>query len=136
MRRLLLVILFAAGVTIIVQSVFVGPAGSGAYAEDGGLSHAPTFVVDTFRSRAGGVPSQEASTLRSGGLPSVSSPFALETEGAAASAVSTEPTAGQTIYRVYGGDSTAGDASWSPVNPGDVAEFRDAAGLPSGGASC
>ena len=46
-----------------------------------------------------------------------------------------KPTAGQTIYRVYGGDSKAEGASWSPVNPSSVSNFRDAAGLPSGGAS-
>jgi hypothetical protein len=45
------------------------------------------------------------------------------------------PYAGQTLYRVYGGDSAAGGASWSPVNPGSVANYRDVAGLPSGGAS-
>ena len=56
-----------------------------------------------------------------------------------ASVVATEaasgPVEGQTVYRVYGGDSAAGGASWSPTNPGSVANFRDAAGLPSGGAS-
>ena len=41
----------------------------------------------------------------------------------------------ETVYRVYGGDSVAGGASWSPVNPGSVSNYRDAAGLPSGGAS-
>jgi hypothetical protein len=54
---------------------------------------------------------------------------------AAETAVGAEPSVGQTIYRVYGGDSPAGGASWSPVNPGSVANFRDAAGLPSGCAS-
>ena len=39
------------------------------------------------------------------------------------------------IYRVYGGDSAAGGASWSPVHPGAVPDYRDIAGLPSGGAS-
>jgi RHS repeat-associated protein len=54
---------------------------------------------------------------------------------ATATADATEPTAGQTLYRVYGGDSKAGGASWSSVDPGSVPDFRDAAGLPSGGAS-
>ncbi|MEA3305882.1 MAG: hypothetical protein U9R52_03620 [Candidatus Omnitrophota bacterium] len=45
------------------------------------------------------------------------------------------PTEGQKDYRVYGGDSAAGGASWSPVNPANVKNYRDAAGLPSGGAS-
>lgn len=39
------------------------------------------------------------------------------------------------MYRVYGGDSKAGGASWSPVNPADVPNYRSTAGLPSGGAS-
>jgi RHS repeat-associated protein len=42
------------------------------------------------------------------------------------------PSSGQTIYRVYGGDSKAGGASWSPVRPDSVPSYRDAAGLPSG----
>lgn len=46
-----------------------------------------------------------------------------------------QPVYGEQIYRVYGGDSAAGGASWTPVNPGDVADFRIVAGLPSGGAS-
>lgn len=46
-----------------------------------------------------------------------------------------QPAAGQTLYRVYGGDSAAGGASWSPVNPGSVRNYRDGAGLPSGGSS-
>jgi uncharacterized protein RhaS with RHS repeats len=46
-----------------------------------------------------------------------------------------EPYAGQKIYRVYGGDASAGGASWSPVNPGSVPNYREAAGLPSGGPS-
>ncbi|WP_159807147.1 polymorphic toxin-type HINT domain-containing protein [Cellulomonas citrea] len=54
---------------------------------------------------------------------------------AAEAAAGTRPAAGQAIYRVYGGDSVAGGASWSPVNPGTVPNFRSAAGLPSGGAS-
>jgi hypothetical protein len=56
--------------------------------------------------------------------------FATE-EGAGAA----EPSIGQTIYRVYGGDSEAGGASWSPVDPGSVPNYREVAGLPSGGAS-
>lgn len=50
-------------------------------------------------------------------------------------AADTAPFAGQNLYRVYGGDSAAGGASWSPVNPGSIANYRDVAGLPSGGAS-
>ena len=46
-----------------------------------------------------------------------------------------EPTQGQRLYRVYGGDSAPGGASWSPVDPGHVPHYRDIAGLPSGGPS-
>jgi len=53
------------------------------------------------------------------------------TEGGGASG----PAAGQTLYRIYGGDSRAGGASWSPVDPRTVPDYRDAAGLPSGGES-
>jgi hypothetical protein len=42
---------------------------------------------------------------------------------------------GQKVFRVYGGDSKAGGASWSPVDPRSVGNYRDVAGLPSGGAS-
>ncbi|MGQ7249267.1 RHS repeat-associated core domain-containing protein, partial [Halomonas sp. V046] len=45
------------------------------------------------------------------------------------------PEKGQTVYRVYGGDAAAGGASWSPQSPSSVENYRDAAGLPSGGAS-
>ncbi len=36
------------------------------------------------------------------------------------------------VFRVYGGDSRAGGASWSPIDPRSVANYRDVAGLPSG----
>ena len=39
------------------------------------------------------------------------------------------------VYRVYGGDSPANGYSWTPTNPNSVSNFRNAAGLPSGGAS-
>jgi RHS repeat-associated protein len=39
------------------------------------------------------------------------------------------------VYRVYGGDAKASGFSWTPKNPGKVSNFRNAAGLPSGGAS-
>ncbi len=45
------------------------------------------------------------------------------------------PTAGQTVYRVYGGDSIANGASWTPINPAMINDFRKEAGLPSGGSS-
>ncbi|MTD56093.1 hypothetical protein [Amycolatopsis pithecellobii] len=58
-----------------------------------------------------------------------------EVADAGAAASLAEPTKGQKLYRVYGGDSKAGGASWSPVDPRTVPDYRDAAGLPSGGAS-
>jgi hypothetical protein len=79
MRRLLLLILFAAGVTIVAQPVFVGLAGSRTYAYDRGLSHLPMRVVDAVLSDASGTPSQEDPTLRGDGLPSSSSRFGAET---------------------------------------------------------
>ena len=42
---------------------------------------------------------------------------------------------GDTVYRVYGGDSSLIGASWTTVNPSSVPNYRDAAGLPSGGLS-
>ncbi len=41
----------------------------------------------------------------------------------------------QTVYRVFGGDARALGFSWSPVNPENVSNYRNLAGLPSGGAS-
>ena len=43
------------------------------------------------------------------------------------------PMTGQTIHRVHGDGVLPGGASWSPVDPGSVSNYRDAAGLPSGG---
>ncbi|MES2269237.1 MAG: RHS repeat-associated core domain-containing protein [Bacteroidota bacterium] len=39
------------------------------------------------------------------------------------------------VFRVFGGDAQAAGGSWTPENPLSVSNFRDAAGLPSGGAS-
>ena len=41
----------------------------------------------------------------------------------------------QMVYRVYGGDSTLYGHSWTPTDPRMVKNYRDAAGLPSGGMS-
>jgi RHS repeat-associated protein len=38
---------------------------------------------------------------------------------------------GQAVYRVWGNASGPFGHSWTPVNPGTVANFRDAAGLPN-----
>lgn len=45
--------------------------------------------------------------------------------------------AGDTIkvFRAFGGDARAGGFSWTTKDPRTVSNFRDAAGLPSGGAS-
>jgi hypothetical protein len=40
-----------------------------------------------------------------------------------------------TEYRVFGGDARATGYSWSPVKPTTVDNYRNLAGLPSGGAS-
>jgi RHS repeat-associated protein len=45
------------------------------------------------------------------------------------------PKKGDQVFRVYGGDSKPDGASWTPVNPGKVPDFRNVAGLPSGGDS-
>ena len=42
---------------------------------------------------------------------------------------------GDTVYRVYGCDSSAEGASWTTANPGKVQNYRNQAGLPSGGES-
>jgi hypothetical protein len=39
------------------------------------------------------------------------------------------------VYRAFGGDARAQGFSWTTVDPRTVSNFRDAAGLPSGGAS-
>jgi RHS repeat-associated protein len=40
-----------------------------------------------------------------------------------------------TVYRVFGGDARAQGFSWTTVDPRTVSDFRNGAGLPSGGAS-
>ena len=40
-----------------------------------------------------------------------------------------------TVYRVFGGDARAQGFSWTTVDPRTVTNFRNVAGLPSGGAS-
>ncbi|HEY8942038.1 MAG TPA: hypothetical protein VIM59_17715, partial [Cellvibrio sp.] len=39
------------------------------------------------------------------------------------------------VFRAFGGDARAGGFSWTTKDPRTVSNFRDAAGLPSGGAS-
>jgi RHS repeat-associated protein len=40
-----------------------------------------------------------------------------------------------TVYRVFGGDARAQGFSWTTVDPRSISNFRDGAGLPSGGPS-
>ncbi len=40
-----------------------------------------------------------------------------------------------TVYRVFGGDARAQGFSWTTTHPESVSNFRNLAGLPSGGAS-
>jgi hypothetical protein len=40
-----------------------------------------------------------------------------------------------TVFRVFGGDSRAQGFSWTTTNPTTISNFRNAAGLPSGGES-
>ena len=54
-------------------------------------------------------------------------------EGAAARAAASEtPAVGETVFRVWGGESGPYGKSWTPVNPDAVPGFADAAGLPKG----
>jgi len=57
------------------------------------------------------------------------------TKGAGAVTKAVEGAQTQTVFRVFGGDAKAEGLSWTPKNPNSVGNFRDAAGLPSGGAS-
>jgi len=58
-------------------------------------------------------------------------------------AITTQPVAGQEVFRVWGNsiESNAGPGSdpwghsWTPIDPSTVTNFRDAAGIPSGGES-
>jgi len=56
-------------------------------------------------------------------------------KGLKGAAVGTAESTGSNVYRVFGGDAKAGGFSWTTENPNSVANFRDAVGLPSGGAS-
>ena len=56
---------------------------------------------------------------------------AASVEAAAAKAARNEVT----VYRVFGGDARAQGFSWTTRDPRIVTNFRDVAGLPSGGAS-
>ncbi|MCB0397486.1 MAG: hypothetical protein KDD36_12575 [Flavobacteriales bacterium] len=55
-------------------------------------------------------------------------------EGAAVMSEVSESTT-QTVFRVFGADARAEGFSWTPTNPTSIPNFRNVAGLPSGGAS-
>lgn len=40
-----------------------------------------------------------------------------------------------TVFRVFGGDARAQGFSWTPIDPTTISDFRNVAGLPSGGMS-
>lgn len=71
----------------------------------------------------------DAAILIGGGVAGKGSAAAVEAE-VAVNAASAETK----VFRVFGGDAKAEGFSWTPVNPNSVSDFRDAAGLPSGGA--
>ena len=56
-------------------------------------------------------------------------------ESAAASQFAKSTTTELTVYRVFGGDARAQGFSWTTVNPSSIKDFRNLAGLPSGGTS-
>ena len=60
----------------------------------------------------------------------------LAVERTMAGAVGAEAAQGeQAVYRVFGGDARAQGFSWTTEDPRAISNFRDAAGLPSGGPS-
>jgi hypothetical protein len=63
---------------------------------------------------------------------------ALRAEKLAAKALTVEALGAKeeiTVYRAFGGDARAGGYSWTTKDPRTISNFRDAAGLPSGGSS-
>jgi hypothetical protein len=71
-------------------------------------------------------------------IPMVASRPFVQAAGAMRSAVPCRAIAAKnevTVYRVFGGDSRAQGFSWTTKDPRTVANFRDGAGMPSGGAS-
>jgi len=74
----------------------------------------------------------------SGAAESVLDPFTTMAGGALVSAAKSIFAAksavqeGMTVYRVFGDEAGALGRSWTPVNPGTVSNYRNAAGLPAG----
>ena len=99
-----------------------GAVESVAHAAAGGLPLTPTSLITTAAQGAA------VSTVTAGTM------NRLPVSTSRLDAVAPTPSAGATIYRVYGDDALPGGASWSPMNPGSVPNYRDAAGLPTGGA--
>lgn len=128
---------------LVVAFVFVGASGSfKAEASYDETSHVYDVLVIT-RVRADAIRAFDAASPPLNGArnesvsPPVdgSGPSTTSSSAFVATKAASGPVEGQAVYRVYGGDSAAGGASWSPTNPGNVVNFRNAAGLPSGGAS-
>lgn len=63
--------------------------------------------------------SHDGSNSLQGSVATIAEPLSVVVARSVAAEVAarTEPSVGQPIYRVYGGDSPAGGASWTPVNP-------------------
>jgi len=55
---------------------------------------------------------------------------AFAPEAVAASESVTSDISEQTVYRVYGGESRALGQSWTPIDPRNILNYRNAAGLP------
>lgn len=108
------------------RSALVAASASGAGASGAG------DIADQYL-RTGDVNLTQAAISTTLGAVTGGAAHRLTTVAGAAGAA--KPVQGQTVYRVYGGDSKATGPSWSPVDPRSVPNFRDVAGLPSGGAS-
>ena len=124
-------------------SIFNNPdAGIGGWAVSGGYlvawvgAHASLAVgiggLVCVASGPGCVASVEAAL-------GIGSATTIEAEGY----LSNTPRVGTTVYRVWGSDPTTPEVngsfawghSWTPINPATVQNYREIAGLPSGGAS-
>jgi RHS repeat-associated protein len=68
-------------------------------------------------------------------LPSMGAISGIQREIRAAGTICSAAKSEVNVYRVFGGDARAEGFSWTTIDPRTVSNFRDAAGLPSGGAS-
>jgi len=79
-------------------------------------------------------PQSVESALTIAGTAALGEAAAGAVRGSAATTTAANNSTG-TVYRVFGGDARAEGFSWTPKNPTTVNDFRNVAGLPSGGAS-